>query len=218
MASYYQIRKAFQIIFKLVAKIEVTGLENYPAEGPFIIAINHLTIIDPMIALAVAPPTKVTVFVAKKWESKPFVGWLVRGLDGIFVHRGEVDRHALQASLKVLNEGGALGIAPEGTRSDTGALIKAKPGVAYIAQKAHAPIIPVGISGQLGFVKTLLKLKRLRLRVSFGKAMYLPPLSGANKTAQLQAQADQVMVAIGKLIDPDLRGVYKSAIEQAEKS
>lgn len=217
MASYHQIRKAFQIIFKLLAKIEVTGLENYPAKGPFIIAINHLTIIDPMIVLAVAPPVKVTIFVATKWEDKPFVGWLVRGLDGIFVHRGEVDRHALQASLKVLREGGTLGIAPEGTRSDTGTLIKAKPGVAYIAQKAKVPIIPVGISGQLNFGKTLLKLRQLRLRVSFGKPIYLPPLSGANKTAQLQAQADQIMVAIGKLLAPELHGVYKAAIEQDEK-
>lgn len=218
MATYQQIRKAMQIIFRLIAKIEVTGLENFPTEGSFIVAINHLTLIDPMIVLSVVPPKKVTIFVAKKWENNGFVGWLVRGLGGIFVHRGEVDRQALQASLKVLNEGGALGIAPEGTRSDTGALIKAKPGVAYIAQKAKVPIIPVGVSGQLNFAKTLLKLRRLRLRVKFGKLMYLPPISGANKTAQLQAQADQVMIALGKLLDPELRGVYNSAIEQAEKN
>jgi 1-acyl-sn-glycerol-3-phosphate acyltransferase len=158
-------------------------------------------------------PRKTNVFAAAKWEHVFFVGWLIRQVDGIFVKRGEVDRRALGIALKILKSGGALGVAPEGTRSCTGGLIQGKPGIIYMASRANAPIIPIGVSGQLNFHKKLLRLQRLHLRVNIGAPMRVPPISGANKTQQFQDQADRVMVAIARLIAPELRGIYADAAE-----
>ncbi len=215
MFKYHLIRLIFKFIFKLIAKIEITGLERYPEREPFIIAINHLTLIDPVILLAILPPRKITVFVAKKWEHKFLVGSLVRALGGIFVHRGEVDRAALQASLKVLRSGGILGLAPEGTRSRTGGLQPAKPGVAYLATKTNTPILPIGISGHTDALQRLRRFRRVKIRVNIGELIYLPPVSGKGKTAQLQAYADRVMIALARLIDPDLRGVYAPMVHSS---
>ncbi len=215
MTKYHLIRLIFKLVFKLIAKIEITGMEHYPKREPFIIAINHLTLIDPVILLAILPPQKITVFVAKKWEHKFVVGPLVRALGGIFVHRGEVDRAALQASLKVLKNGGILGLAPEGTRSRTGGLQRSKPGVAYLAIKTNTPILPIGISGHTNFAQTLRHLRRVKIHVNIGELIYLPPASGKGKTVQLQEYADQMMVALAQLIDPDLRGVYASPVHSS---
>ncbi|HFB52196.1 MAG TPA: 1-acyl-sn-glycerol-3-phosphate acyltransferase [Anaerolineae bacterium] len=212
MTKYRLAQLVFRAIFKLIAKIKVSGLEHFPREGAFILTINHLALIDPVVLLSVVPPRKITVLVAKKWEHTFFVGWLVRSLGGIFIHRGEVDRHALQAALNVLKSGGIIGLAPEGTRSKTGGLQRAKAGVAYLATKANVPVLPIGISGQQGLVKSLLHLRRLKIHVNIGELIYLPPLSGKDKMAQLQAYADEIMIAIAKLIEPELRGVYASAV------
>lgn len=217
MTKYRLIKLAFQILFKFIAKIKITGAENFPPSGSYILAINHLTILDPVILLAVLPIKHATVFVAKKWEHHFFVGPLVRGLGGIFVQRGEVDRAALLASLRVLKSGDVLGIAPEGTRSPTGGLQRAKPGVAYLATKAGVPVLPVGVSGHSDFMKTLRRLRRLRIHVQVGKLISLQPVSGKGKTEQLQAYADQIMIALSKLVDPELRGIYASAVPSSHK-
>ncbi len=212
MTRYQFFQKVFRIIFKLVAKVEVAGMENLPESGPYILAVNHLTLLDAPLVFSLVP-RKTNVFAAAKWEHVFFVGWLIRQVDGIFVRRGEVDRRALSIALKILKSGGALGVAPEGTRSRTGGLIRGKPGIVYMASQTNAPIIPIGVSGQLNFHKKLLRLQRLHLRVNIGRPMHLPPVSGANKTQQLQEQVDQVMVALAKLIDPELRGIYADAVE-----
>ncbi len=215
MTRYQFFQKVFRIIFKLVAKVEVTGIENIPQSGPYILAVNHLTLLDAPLVFSIVP-RKTSVFAAAKWEHVCFVGWLIRQVDGIFVKRGEVDRRALSTALKILKNGGALGVAPEGTRSKTGGLIRGKPGIVYMANRAKSPIIPVGVSGQLNFYKKLLRLQRLHLRVNIGQPMYLLPVSGANKTQQLQKQVDQVMIALAKLVDPELRGVYADAVKNEE--
>lgn len=214
MTNYRLIQLFFRMLFKVLAKIKVTGLEHFPREGAFILAINHLALIDPVVLLAVVPSRKITVLVAKKWESNVFIRWLVQTMNGIFIHRGEVDRHALQAALKVLKAGGIIGLAPEGTRSKTGGLQRAKPGVAYLATKANVPVLPIGISGQKGLLKSLLHLRRLRVHINIGELIYLPPVSGKDKMAQLQAYADEIMIAIARLIEPELRGVYAVAVEK----
>ncbi len=213
MTRYQFFQKVFRIIFKLVAKVEITGMENFPESGPYILAVNHLTLLDAPLVFSIVP-RKTNVFAAAKWEHVFFVGWLIRQVDGIFVRRGEVDRHALSIALKILKSGGALGVAPEGTRSRTGGLIRGKPGIVYMASRANTPIIPIGVSGQLNFHKKFLRLQRLHLRVNIGSPIHVPPISGTNKTQQFQDQVDRVMAAIARLIDPELRGIYADAVEE----
>jgi len=213
---YRFLKITFTLLFKLIAKIDVTGLENVPPRGPFLMAINHLALIDTPILLVAMPVKKINAFAAYKWKNSFFVGWILKSAaNTIFVHRGEVDRVALKAAVAVLKRGEILGIAPEGTRSHTGGLMRAKPGIAYLATKANAPILPVGISGQQNIIDTLLHFKRLHIRMNIGRLIYLPPPTGRDKMTRLQACADQVMVAIAALIDPELRGEYAAAVDGA---
>jgi len=196
----------------------VKGLENVPAKGPYILAVNHLTVFEPPVLLAVMPIKRITVFVGDTWKDRPIIGWLLQAFEGIFVNRGRIDRQALRAALDTLKNEGVLGIAPEGTRSRAGGLIRAKAGIAYIATKANVPILPVGISGQLGAIEKLKRLHRPHLQVNIGQLVHLPALSGGNRGEQLQKYADEVMTAIARLIDPDLRGVYATAVEVTNRS
>lgn len=205
----------FRIICFFITKITVEGLENMPKSGPYIVAINHRSLMDSPTTLISLRFPSITAFAADKWENVFFVGWVLRSVGTIFVNRGEVDRRSLKAATEVLNNGGILAVAPEGTRSKTGKMMRAKPGIAYLASRTNAPILPVGLSGEVA-LKQLLRFRRLNVRIKVGKLFTLPPVSGAKKTAQLQAGADQVMIALANVIDPELHGVYAEAVHGGE--
>ncbi|OQY44196.1 MAG: hypothetical protein B6242_13135 [Anaerolineaceae bacterium 4572_78] len=173
MNKYMLLRVFFIIVSKLIAKVEISGLENVPLDKPFILASNHLTFLDSPI-LMLALPVQITALVARKWEKIKWARFFLNIGGAIFIHRDKIDTKALRASLKVLKEGGVLGIAPEGTRSRTGGLIQAKPGVAYLSSKISVPILPVGISGHANFESDLRNLKRFPVHVNIGKLIYLP--------------------------------------------
>jgi 1-acyl-sn-glycerol-3-phosphate acyltransferase len=101
-----------------------------------------------------------------------------------------------------------LGIAPEGTRSLTGAMIPAKTGVAYLADKAGVPIIPVAIWGTEKAVAQLKRLRRPDIHVRFGKPLDLPKLERGDREAALQRNTDLIMCSIARMLPEKYRGVY----------
>lgn len=210
------IKYLFRFLLRAAFRVEIQNLHNIPAKGPYIIAVNHLTLLEPPLVFALLPIPKMTAFVADKWRDNKALGWIVRWADCIFVNREQIDRRALKEALAYLKEGGALGIAPEGTRSKTGGLIPAKTGIAYLADKAKAPILPVGISGQLGWADSLKRFKRPHIRIHIGQPLHLPPLTRGDKNQQLKDSTDRIMVALAQIIDPDLRGVYTELAEKIE--
>jgi 1-acyl-sn-glycerol-3-phosphate acyltransferase len=109
-----------------------------------------------------------------------------------------------------------LGIAPEGTRSKTGALIAAKPGVAYLAAKAGVPALVMAVTGTEDAGKTILRLRKPRFRVVFGEIFDLPPLDRRDRDAALQRNADEMMCRIAALLPEKYRGVYADHPRLAE--
>lgn len=211
---YRFLRFLISAALRLVYDYRVTGRENVPPEGPAIVAVNHLHLFDPLV-LAPAIPRQVITLAADKWEGKGLVGWFLRVAGTIFIRRGEVDRHALYSCLRVLGEGQVLTIAPEGTRSSTHALQRAKPGIAYLAARSGAPIVPVTVWGtdRLGDWK---RLKRPTCRVVVGKPFRLPQIKGRLSTDELQRLADLVMLRIGLELPASYRGVYAERIAAIE--
>ena len=131
--------KFFGFLFRTLTKFHVEGQENLPREGPFILYLNHLSHIDtPGVFVGFAGIRRLNHLAAEKYEHHVFAP-LLRVGGAIFIDRGEVDRNALKQGLAVLEEGGALGIAIEGTRSRTGGLQEGKTGVAYFATRANVP-------------------------------------------------------------------------------
>jgi 1-acyl-sn-glycerol-3-phosphate acyltransferase len=197
-----------KVLSNLLCRIETDGWSNMPEKGPFIVASNHLHFFDPPLVLVGIPYREITALAADKWAKVWPINWLLKSVGAIFVRRGEVDREALAKCLAVLQQGGILGLAPEGTRSRTGTMQRGKPGIAYLATKVDAPIVPVGVSGQEKIIAEWKRLRRPHIIVRIGQPFRLQPVHGQQKGEQLQARADEVMRRIAALVREDLRGVY----------
>ncbi len=146
-------RIAYQIVRFIVTtfcrvwcRMTVEGRENVPAEGIFILAPTHRSILDTPIASGVTRRRMRFMGADKYWKHDAF-GRLLTALGGFPVSRGTADREALKRSIAVLQDGEPLVLFPEGERK-LGPLVQPLfDGATYIAVKAGVPIIPVGIGG-----------------------------------------------------------------------
>jgi 1-acyl-sn-glycerol-3-phosphate acyltransferase len=124
----------------------VEGRENVPSEGIFILAPSHRSILDTPIASDVTRRRMRFMGADKYWKNKAF-GRLLTALGGFPVSRGTADREALKRSIAVLEGGEPLVLFPEGERKSGPIIQPLFDGATYIAVKAGAPIVPVGIGG-----------------------------------------------------------------------
>jgi 1-acyl-sn-glycerol-3-phosphate acyltransferase len=205
---YHTVRRIFGFLLNLLFRIEVSGAENVPLQGEVILATNHLHWLDPPVLLVAIPQREVIIFAASKYRKKFFAGWLINSMGGIFVRREEVDRQAIEESLRVLAAGGLLGVAPEGSRSKTGGLQRAPTGLAYIAHKSGAPVLPVVVYGLENAGAEWKRLRRPHVSVAIGEPFTLPPVQGTRKSQQLAANTEMVMRRLAALLPPRYRGVY----------
>lgn len=203
-------------LMRLVTRLRVEGRENLPATGPYILAANHLHLLDAPILYALAGSDQLSGWAAEKWQNDLFVGTLLKLGNATFIRRGEVDREAITAAVDWLKAGKVFGIAPEGTRSKTGGLQRGKSGIAYIAHEAEAPIVPVGLAGTDGIWHALARLRRQPVALRVGKPFCLPPLDPGDRAASLRRQADEVMCQIAALLPAGYHGVYADHPRLAE--
>lgn len=184
----------------------ITGLEHVPATGGAIVMINHINFWDPMVVMPslgrdVIPMTKV-----EAWESvlRPFVG----PYGAIPVHRGAVDTSAVRSATEALSEGYLVLISPEGTRSPDGTLQPAQEGMAFLAARTKAPILPVAVQGTPGIVPGLKRLQRAHVKVTVGPVFELDP-GGEKATREVLARlTDLAMRRLAALLPLEMRGEY----------
>lgn len=196
------------MLFFLLTRVQVSGKKYFPETGGYIVAANHLSIIEVPLVYCLINRENVTGLVAKKHQKNPFFHWVIDTMGGIWLNRNEIDTRALRAARDHVKSGGVLGIAPEGTRSDTGALIKAKTGVAFIADQAKAPILPVAVSGTWQITSEILTLRRPVIKVNFGESFTLPQVDRSSRDADLKRNTDEIMCRLAALLPPENRGVY----------
>ncbi len=199
-------RAIIDVLMRIVFRYRAVGRERVPRQGPIIIAVNHLHIIDPC-AVVGAVSRQIVTLAADKWLNSGFVRWFLQSAGSIFVNRGEVDRTALRQCLDVLKSGMALAIAPEGTRSPTGQLQRGKPGIAYIAHHSNATIVPIASWGQ-EHLADWKRLHRPTCNVVVGDPVRFDYGDGRLSSARLQELADALMVQIARLLPPEYRGCY----------
>jgi 1-acyl-sn-glycerol-3-phosphate acyltransferase len=199
-----------RLLYRLIARIEIVGQEHIPVSGGVVAVTNHLGRLDPGLAYCLLDRDDIIMLVAEKYRKVAIFRWLTQALDGIFVDRFNADINAVRTCLKRLRQGGVMIIAPEGTRSPTGALIQARSGAGYLGAKSGAPIVPVAITGtEDAVVKAQLKrLRRVAIRVHFGQVFRLPPVPGDEREKALQGYDDEIMCRIAALLPPERRGVY----------
>ncbi|HEU5369868.1 MAG TPA: lysophospholipid acyltransferase family protein [Ktedonobacterales bacterium] len=203
---YETCRVIVRLIVPLLIRLRVIGVENVPRTGPVILVSNHLNWTDiPMIGLRVMRRTH---FMAKSelFQKAP-LKWLVIGLGAFPVRRGEADRQAIKQAEEVLKAGQVLVIFPEGTRSRSRKMKAGLAGVALIALRSGAPVVPVGIYGSEKFKPWHIWPFRTSITLTYGEPFILTR-EGQRGHTNLQEQLDSIMRRIAALVPPEYRGIY----------
>jgi len=208
------IRLIARILIKLVAHCQVSGMENFPVQGPGLIVINHLGDADGILLLAVLP-CFFDSLVKMDLYQYPVLGTLLDYFGVIWVHRGVADRNAITAALDAIKQDRLVVIAPEARESVTGALEQGTPGAAYLALKASAPIIPIAITGTENnkVVSNIKHLRRSQFTLTVGRPFRLP--SNPNIRRGVEMGTKTIMVELAQLLPPRYRGVYFPDVKEA---
>ena len=208
-AGWKTFQRLLRILIALLFRVDVQGIENFPASGPALIAPNHVNWMDVIFLAAYSKAAPVT-FAANKWEQVPGVSWILRHLgQAIFVHRGAPDKHALRAAMNALRTGKVLGIAPEGTRSHDGVLRKGHDGAAWLASRTGAIITPIAIWGHENVISGhWLRLQRPHIHIRAGEPFHLPPEARQARGREMGPYTEMIMRRIAALLPPERRGFY----------
>jgi 1-acyl-sn-glycerol-3-phosphate acyltransferase len=194
--------------FTLLAKVDhIEGVDNVPSQGPAILMINHINFTDPFVVMN-SLPRNIVPMAKMEVYNYPVVGIFPRIYGVIPVRREEFDRRAIQGALEVLRAGEIILVAPEAHRGPQ--LRQGKEGVAYLATRASAPIVPVAIDGTIGF-PTLRFLPRWRepgAVVQFGKPFRFKVAGKRPGHEQLRHMTDEAMYILAALLPEYRRGFY----------
>ena len=194
--------------FPLWVRIDsIEGMENIPTKGPLIFMINHISFVDSLIVLQTSPRDIVPMAKIEVYEY-PVIGIFPKLWGVIPVRREEVDRSAIRQALNVLKNGESILLAPEGTRSP--ALQTGKEGVAYLAARSGATVMPVAIDGTMGLpaFRTSPRWKESGARVVFGNPFRYKTEFIHARGQQLRQMTDEAMYQLAASLPEERRGVY----------
>ncbi len=201
--------------FDLLWDVTVTGTEHIPAEGATILMMNHISGLDPILCIGAVDHRFVVPMSKIENARHPVSGAFLRSWGVYTVDRETLDRQAITQSVDLLRSGQLILIAPEGTRHPEG-LAPGKDGMAYIAAKADAVIVPTAISYAQGWYDSLRRARRHRISVNFGRAFRLR--TGGRRRIPRDELAQMTQECMYQLalavVDEDARGVY-SDVENA---
>ncbi|HET6546723.1 MAG TPA: SDR family NAD(P)-dependent oxidoreductase [Rhodanobacteraceae bacterium] len=201
-------RRISRIGFSCFGDIRISGLENLPQDGPYILAVNHLSMADVPLALTVLPRRAIILATAKLKKSR-ILDWLVADVgQAIYVQPNEESGASLKHALDVLANGGVVALAPEGTRSRSG-LLRGQTGVSWLAQRAQVPVIPYVAWGQEQWRTRFRRWSRVPVHVRIGSPVPMPTEVPAGTRATEHTK--RIMIALAHLLPPDYRGVYAAA-------
>ena len=211
-----------RILSRLCAGILVEGLDRIPRTGPVILAANHISNLDPVVVGGWITPAlrrrRIHWLGKRELFAWPVIGWIA-ALGGAHpVDRASADVEAFRLATRILEAGCVLMIFPEGTRSPTGDLQEAKDGLATLALRTGALIVPIGINNSdLVWAKgrklpSPFPRRTITLRVGepFNASGLVPP--GTERRAAKTVATTAIMGRIAELLEPRHRGAYASAI------
>jgi 1-acyl-sn-glycerol-3-phosphate acyltransferase len=200
---YWVVKGTLTPVLRAGYRIHVEGKEHVPRDGAAILASNHRSFLDSIFIPLVVRRRVTFVAKAEYFDSKK-TAWFFRGVGQIPIRRegGTASELALEAAMGVLREGGVFGIYPEGTRTRDGYMHRGHTGVARLALRSGAPVVPVGLIGTDEVQPTDKKMPRLfkRVVIRFGE-----PLSperyadGSHDHLALREFTDEVMYEIAQL-------------------
>lgn len=183
-------RGALRLIYKLLFRLEASGLEHIPAQGGVLLCSNHISLLDPP-TIGILLKRKVH-FMAKKELFDIFgFGWLIKQLGAFPVKRGGVSKESIKTSLMLLRDGHVMGIFPEGHRVKGDEEGMGKRGAATFALRSDAAVIPVAIIGNYKLFK--------KMRVVYGAPVDLSAYKGNKDPDAAELATEAIMSRIREL-------------------
>lgn len=209
-------------LLRIAIGMRLEHVERVPKQGAVLMVANHLHNADPAL-ISVAFPRPIHFMAKKEAFDVPVLPRILRMAGAFPVDRGKADRSAIRRALLVLEQGVAVGMFPEGTRSLTRSLQRAHAGAGMIAVTAGVPIQPIaltgterlplnGAKGKVTAGQPLPEPGHEGVRVLFGEPFTIPPEIDGRKVTAAEA-AEIIMVEIARLLPPDYRGVYVETLE-----
>jgi len=200
---YRFVRFAVGGFCKLFWRVRVRGLEHIPSEGPFILSPVHRSNIDtPLVALM---GSRFVRFMGKDtmWKFR-FSDWFFTSMGGFPVHRGTPDRDALKSCERLLADGQALVIFPEGTRRSGPVVEEIFEGPAYLSAKLQVPIVPIGIGGSEGAMPKGAKgIRPVKVSILVGGPIRPPAPTESGRVGRkgVRALSEQLQQRLQELFD-----------------
>jgi len=199
-----------------LTRVRIEGdVDAIPREGPLIVASNHASNLDAVVLASTLMPRlgrRLQWLGKKELFAWPIVGWIASHGGVHPVDRSTADVEAYRLAKRILDEGHALFVFPEGTRSHDGALGQGRDGVAVLALRTGAPIVPIAIAGSYAVWPRGQRLPHpgghvtVRIGTPFGLADELPP--EIDRKAAKGLATDLIMRRIAALLPAAQRGAY----------
>ncbi len=192
-------RPAMRVLYR----VQVSGLENVPTDGPAIISPNHRSFFDSPLVMSMSPRPVIFLGKAEYMDSRK-TKYLFPAVGMVPIKRDakKASMAALETAADLLRDGQLVGIYPEGTRSRDGYLHRGHSGVAHLAAMTGAPIIPVGLTGtdRVQPIGTALPRPfRGPVRVRFGEAILPANYRYGGSRKRRQQMLDDVMASIAAM-------------------
>lgn len=189
-------------LFRLYFRLQVTGVEHIPKEGPVILVPNHSSFLDPPLLSSAVPRVIYFLMLHHHYYHRWFY-WLFRRLPCIPMKRSAAGGAALKHCLQALEHDQVLCVFPEGGISREHKSRGLRNGAALLALRANAPIVPVAIHGASKALALKQKFPRPRpIRLNFGKPLYVPASDTRDK-AFLQQMTEHIMEQVGALLSEE---------------
>lgn len=182
---------------------------------PTIFISNHLSNIDGILLSRILKNNSAAFMAGIKLEKNPFTSFFLKSVNHIPITPGSPDKTAIKSALKYLKAGGSIMIFPEGTRSRTGSLTRAKKGFILLVKMAAVPVIPIALEGTEIVLPindsdmSSEKLHRSKVRVNIGEPFTLPEKEKCPPgTDWEEICTDYAMGKIAAMLEPKYRGEY----------
>jgi 1-acyl-sn-glycerol-3-phosphate acyltransferase len=207
------LRVVLLLLARLIVGMRIDGLRHVPREGGVLLISNHLHNADPLL-ISIACPRPLHYMAKKELMGIPVLGRLIRFGGAFPVDRGKADRHAIQLATARLEQGIAVGMFPEGTRSVSRRIERVLPGAGLIALRGNVPIVPVAITGSERLPLNGSKQmhddgawQRWRVQIRFGEPFMLEPKPDGRRLSSDEA-INLAMARVAAMLPESYRGIY----------
>jgi len=213
--TFRVLRRILYGLCKVLVRLDVQGTTNVPKEGGCIIVANHLHNLDPVL-ISIACPRPLHYMAKAELMGIPVLSSILRWSGAFPIHRGKVDRTSIKRAQMTVQQGIALGMFPEGTRSVSMRIDRVLPGAGLVATQGDVVIVPTAITGTERLPFNGQKQHRRGpmpdpghrgVRIQFGEPFRIPAEINGKRT-NAAAATTYMMERVAALLPVEYRGIY----------